>query len=145
MDDRSIKFPKVEIPTASSSIDKAIFSLESYLVEQSESFDQILRLISLSDTVLSYRHLVDLPIMASRLPLRVVHAIALCFWMSADTPCINVVFLRKVVLNTCVLGDISVCHSDIRVYLFKPGIERPAHDPHEGCIFVGWLALDFLW
>ena len=145
MDDRSVKFPKVEIPTASSSIDKAIFPLESYLVEQSESFDQILSLISLSDTMLSYRQFVNLPVMASRLSLIVVHAIALCFWMSADTPCINVVFLRKVVLNTCVLGEISVCHSDIRVYLLKPGIERPAHDPHEGCIFVGWLALDLLW
>ena len=69
MDDRSVKFPKVEIPTASSSIDKAIFSLESYLVEQSESFDQILSLVPLANTVLSYRHLVDLPVMASRLPL----------------------------------------------------------------------------
>ena len=89
-----------------------------------------------------------LPVMAADFFLIIVSPIRDGIWISTNAAGIYAMSFRKIMIDTGIFCDISVCimHRDIRLILFfQCVVECPAHDTHKCSIFKLHAMLDILW
>ena len=130
----TVHFANIKTTTCPAAIHKTFNTIVLNLIKETETLNQVGRLVCLPLATFQDIRLVYLSIVSSYLLLQIIERQRRCRRIPANTSCIRCMSLDDTILNTSILGDVTVSQMNVFKLLLCLIIHSPSHNVHNRCI-----------